>query len=250
MIHSTAIVSDKAKLGKNISVGAYSIIYDNVELGDNTQIEAFCEIGYPTKLAEDMPLIIESGALVRSHSILYQGSSFGENLTTGHRVTIREKTNAGKNIQIGTLSDIQGDCIFGDYVRLHSNVHIGKTTQVGNYVWIFPYVVVTNDPHPPSNQLSGVNIKDFSIIATSSVLLPGVTVGFDSLVGAMSLVKKDVPDSMVVSGNPAEIVCSVEKIRNKFDRSKRVYPWRYYFERGMPWEGIGYENWLASLKKD
>ena len=50
MIHKSAIISSKAKIGVNVKIGHYSVIYDNVVIGDNTIIEGFCEIGYPTNL--------------------------------------------------------------------------------------------------------------------------------------------------------------------------------------------------------
>jgi acetyltransferase-like isoleucine patch superfamily enzyme len=234
VVHQTAIVSSKAKIGKNVSIGAFSIIHDNVEIGDNAVIDNYCEIGYPTKLAEGLPLVIGIGALIRSHSIFYQGSVFGENLVTGHRVTVREKVNAGKNLQIGTLSDFQGDCEIGDYVRAHSNVHIGKGSIIGNFVWIFPYVVLTNDPHPPSTYQMGVIVEDYAVIATMSVILPGVTIGEHSLIAAHSLVKKDVPPHTVASGSPAKNVCSTSVIRLKDGTNQKAYPWPRHFHRGYP----------------
>ena len=55
-------------------------------------------------------IIIGDNSLIRSKSIFYVGSTFGPKLLTGHRVTVREGVKAGKNLQIGTLTDIQGDC--------------------------------------------------------------------------------------------------------------------------------------------
>ena len=89
----------------------------------------------PTLLAERKSLIIGQDSLIRSYSILYGGSTFGSRLITGYRVTVRERTKAGENLQIGTLSDIQGDCVIGNYVRFHSNVHIGMKSEIGNFVW-------------------------------------------------------------------------------------------------------------------
>lgn len=97
----------------------------------------------------------------------------GDYFQTGHQVTIREKSRIGHHVSIGTLSDIQGDCEIGNYVRLHSNVHIGQKSVIHDYVWIFPYVVLTNDPTPPSEELVGVEIKSFAIVATGTVVLPG-----------------------------------------------------------------------------
>lgn len=232
IIHPTAIISPKAILGANVQVGAYTIIHDNVEIGANSQIGAFCELGISNHLSEQKKLIIGEAAHIRSHSIFYEGSVFGEQLVTGHRVTVREKVVAGKNIQIGTLCDLQGHCSFGDYVRLHSNVHIGQHSKIGNFVWIFPYVVLTNDPHPPSDTMLGVTIKDFAAIATMSVLLPGAVIEEGCLVGASSSVKGNTEAHCIYVGNPAKNVGSTSRI--KLENGQPAYPWTTHFKRGYP----------------
>lgn len=251
-VHPTAIVGDGVQIGKNVTIGANTIVYDNVVIGDDTIIGAHCILGEPNVGVyanaadyENPKLIIGAHSLIRSGSILYAGSELGERFECGHRVTIREQAKIGNHVRIGTLSDIQGHCQIGNYVRFHSNVHIGHKSVVKDYVWIFPYVVLTNDPHPPSETLMGVTVEEFAVIATMSVILPGVTVGRDSLVGASSMVRKDVEAETVVAGNPAKPVASVHDVRSKADGSK-VYPWRESFDRGMPWNGIGYEKWLAA----
>lgn len=245
MIHPTAIVSPHAQIGADVSIGAFSIVHDRVRIGAGTRIESHCEIGYPTPLAEDAELVIGENSLIRSHSIFYQGSSFGARLVTGHRVTVREKTHAGLNLQIGTLSDLQGHCRIGDYVRMHSNVHIGQCSRIGDCVWIFPYVVLTNDPHPPSTLLSGVTVEEFAVIATMSVVLPGVTLGRGSLVAAHSSVNRDVEPDMVVGGSPAKPICPTEKIRLKDGSEQPAYPWRRHFHRGYPAELVA--RWVAEF---
>jgi acetyltransferase-like isoleucine patch superfamily enzyme len=234
MIHPTAIIDHNAKIGSNVSVGPFSIIHDGVLIGDNSVIESYCEIGYPSKLAESPKLVIGENSLIRSHSVFYQGSVFGEGLVTGHRVTVRENVKAGVNLQIGTLCDFQGDCVIGDYVRTHSNVHIGKHSIIGNFVWIFPYVVLTNDPHPPSNYLVGVTVHDYAVIATMSVILPGVTVGEHSLVAAHSMVNRDVEPHTVAGGSPAKKICDTSKVKLKDGTGRDAYPWPRHFHRGYP----------------
>ena len=242
-IHPTAIISPLAKIDSNVTIGAFSIIHPNVEIGSNTIIESHCEIGCPTKLSDGRPLVISEGSLIRSHSVFYEGSTFGEGLVTGHRVTVRELTVAGKNFQIGTLGDIQGHCIFGDYVRTHSNVHIGQAAVIGNFVWIFPYVVLTNDPHPPSDVMIGCRIEDYAAIATMSVILPGVTVGEGALVAAVSSVGQDVMPHTVVGGTPAKFICDTHKIKRRDGSNEPAYPWTTHFHRGYPKEIV--ERWLA-----
>jgi len=233
LIHNLALVSSKAKIGKNVKIGAFTTVHDNVIIGDNCVIEGYCEIGVSNHLSKGKRLVIGDGAYIRSHSIFYEASCFGEGLVTRHRVTVREHTEAGKNLQIGTLSDIQGHCKIGDYVRFHSNVHIGQKSIVGNYVWIFPYVVLTNDPHPPSETLLGVTVEDYAVIATMSVILPGAVVGNECLIGAHSLVKGKTEPDMVYAGSPAQKICSTSKI-SLHDGSGSAYPWRRHFHRGYP----------------
>ena len=246
MIHETAIVSPKARLGANVSVGPFTIVHDDVEIGDNTTIEGYCEIGKPAHSEEDRgPLVVGRDSVIRSHSTLYGGSTFGDKLLTGHRVLIRERTTVGKNLQIGSLGDIEGHCHIGDYVRFHSNVHICQKSQVGNFVWIFPYVVLTNDPHPPSDVMIGVTIEDYVAVATMSVVLPGITIGTGSLVGAHSSVTKDVDPHSVVVGNPAKYRCGTERIRLRDGSGKQAYPWRRHFVRGYPVEVV--EDWKAEF---
>lgn len=244
-IHPTALVSTSATLGKNVSVGPFTVVHDNVVIGDNCIIEGFCELGVLNKLCDNNPLVIGNNSHIRSHSVFYQSSTFGEGLVTGHRVTVREKTVAGKGFQIGTLGDIQGHCQIGDYVKCHSNVHIGNKSVIGNYVWIFPYVVLTNDPHPPSEVLVGCKIDDYAVLATMSVILPGVHIASDTLIGAGSIVGKNVEQGWVVAGNPAKPICEITKIKLKDGTGRSAYPWRSHFHRGYPQATV--EAWLAEF---
>jgi acetyltransferase-like isoleucine patch superfamily enzyme len=245
MIHPTAIIGPKCELGINVSVGPYTIIHDNVQIGDNCTVGSHCEIGVPAQVSDGSPLIIGSGATIRSHSIFYEGSKFGRGLVTGHRVTVRERTVAGDGLQIGTLGDIQGDCAIGEQARFHSNVHIGKHSKIGNYVWIFPYVVLTNDPHPPSNVMSGVIVEDYAAIATMSVVLPGVSIGSGALIGAHSLVTHRVPADTVVVGVPARPAGNTAEIMLKDGSGRPAYPWRRHFHRGYPDAAVA--RWLEEF---
>lgn len=238
MIHPTAIVSEKAILGPNVTIGPFTIVHEGVTIGKGSTIGSHCEIGLTSNTSGPQKLSIGEDSNVRSHSIIYLGSTFGDGLTTGHRVTIRENTSAGRNLQVGTLSDIQGDCSFGDYVRLHSNVHIGKSSKIGNFVWIFPYVVLTNDPHPPSETCVGVMIEDFAVVATMSTVLPGIKISTGALVGAHSLVNRDVAPDTIVVGVPAKPVGPTNKIRLSNAPEEAAYPWRKHFHRGYPREVI------------
>ncbi len=241
-------ISPKANIGKNVRIGDNTTIYDYVTIGDNSIIANDCVIGEPTNDYYFNPdyinpsTIIGENALIRSHTIIYSDCILGNKFQTGHRVTMREKTVFGNSCRVGTLSDIQGHSTFGNHCWLHSNVHIGQKSKIGNFVFIYPYVVFTNDPTPPSNICIGPTVDDYSQIAVFSVLLPGVKIGKHCLVGAGSIVGKDVADYQLVLGNPAKVAKDVRDIKSR-QTGESHYPWPYSFERGMPWEGKGFDNW-------
>ena len=191
-------------------------------------------------------MTIGRDALIRSGSIIYAGSDIGDDFQTGHQVTIREQSHIGNNVSVGTLSDIQGNCRIGNYVRLHSNVHIGQLSVVDDFVWLFPYVVLTNDPTPPSENFVGVHVHSFAIVATGSIIMPGLDIGQDSLIGAGAIVTKPVDPYSVVVGNPAKCISDVRKVKSKIT-GEPVYPWRDHFGNHMPWEETGFNKWYESL---
>lgn len=240
-IHPTALIDPGAELAGDVTVGPFSVIHGNVVLEDGVRIGSHCAIGEPARAGDHAPLRIGRAGHVRSHSVLYEGSEFGPDLVTGNRVTIREGLRAGKNLQVGTLSDLQGEATIGDYVRLHSNVHIGQLSQIGNFVWIFPYCVLTNDPHPPSEgSAAGVLVEEFAVIATATTVLPGIRIGTRCLVAAHSLVNRHVDPDKVVGGVPAKVLADAPALQLKDGRGP-AYPWMRHFHRGYPAEVV--EEW-------
>lgn len=250
------IIEDGVTIGDNSYIDSNSIIRSEVSLGENSFIGANCIIGeygmyfcIEKKKKCDYPLQIGRDAIIRSGSIIYEGSTIGEGFQTGHHVTIRKKAKIGNHVSVGTFSDIQGNCEIGNYVRMHSNVHIGQFSVIDDFVWIYPYVVLTNDPTPPSDHLVGVHIRPFAIVATGSIVMPGVDIGQDSLVAAGCTVTKDVAPYAVVMGNPGKVRADVRDIKSKFT-GKPVYPWRKNFHQYMPWSEGEYLTWYNSLDLD
>lgn len=246
-------ISDKAVIGDNVRIGDNVTIYDNVLVGDNCVICNDCVIGEPLndyyhdEHYTNPKTYIGEGSLIRSHSIIYAGCEIGKNFSSGHRVTIRENTVIGDNSSIGTLSDIQGNLKIGSYCRLHSNVHIAQQSTIGDFVFMYPYSVMTNDPYPPSEDIKGGMIGDYSQIGAHAVISPGVKVGSNCLIGAGSLVSRNIPDYSLAKGDPAKIIVDIREYRVM--GKGRPYPWMNRFDRGMPWAGIGYEEWSNELGK-
>jgi acetyltransferase-like isoleucine patch superfamily enzyme len=241
---TTSIVSPRARLGANVRIGDFCKVHDDVVLEDGCVVGDYCTLGEPTPLAAGRPLVIRAGALIRSYSLFYAGSELGPGLHTGHRVTVREGTVAGRDLQIGTLSDLQGDLTLGDHVRLHSSVFLPRGTSVGSFCWLLPGVTLTNDPHPPSDGTHvGCRLEPFAVIAARACLLPGVTVGEGALVAAGAVVTRDVPPGQLAAGVPARILGPVERVRLRDGTGRPAYPWRRHFHRGYPAEVVA--RWIA-----
>jgi acyl-[acyl carrier protein]--UDP-N-acetylglucosamine O-acyltransferase len=253
-IHPTAIIESGAKVGNDVHIGPYSIVYSSARIGDRTLIGAHCEIGLPAggfgqHNVEPPVLEVGEDSIIRSGTVIYAGSSFGPRLECGHKVTVRENTVAGVNLRLGTLTDIQGDCTFGNYSRMHGNVQIGKLSKIGNFCWVFPYVVFTNDPHPPSEHCLGVVMDDYAVVGAHTIVMPGVTLGRECVIGGGSLVSQDIPPGMLAMGHPAKPRAKASMLRDRADPAKRAYPWMSNFNRGMPWKDVGFENWLHLNQK-
>ena len=230
-----SIVSKEAQIASNARIGAFCRVHPNVVIEDNVAIGDHCVIGHPSPLADGSPLVLRRNSVIRSHSVFYEGSSFGEELVTGHRVTIREGIVAGRNLLIGTLCDFMGNSQIGDYVKAYNNVHICQGCVVEDFVWIFPYVVFTNDPHPPSEGLHlGATIRRHAVVATHACVMPGIEIGEDSLVGAAALVTRDVPPNTFVGGVPAKVLSRTDQIKLRDNSGDSAYPWRRHFHRGYP----------------
>lgn len=233
-ISPLAIVSPEAVLGDDIEIGAFTIVHGGVRIGTGSRIGSHCEIGLPTPLAAGESLTIGDGALIRSHTVLYAGSNFGARLETGHHVTVRERTRAADGLRLGTGCDIQGDCSFGPYARLHSNVFVPKGCRVGRCAWLMPGVMLTNDPTPPSEITLGCTVGDFAVVCAAALLLPGVSVGARAVVAAKACVRDDVAEGLLVAGVPARVIGPANRVRLRPPLDGPAYPWTSHFGRGYP----------------
>jgi acetyltransferase-like isoleucine patch superfamily enzyme len=243
-IHPDAEVHPTAK------IGPFTVVHAGVRVEEGAVIGSHCELGIPTPLAHSDTLTIPKGALIRSHSVFYIGSTFGPGLSTGHRVTVRENTKAGGSLQIGTLSDLQGDIVLGEHVRIHSSVFIAKGAKIGDFVWLVPHVVLTKAPHPPRDLTIGVTVEDYAAVAAMSVVLPGVKVGRKSLVAAGSVVTKDVAENSFVRGAPAVEQGPASHIKLRDGSDRPAYPWTEHFHRGYPREIVEQWKLSANLRAD
>jgi UDP-2-acetamido-3-amino-2,3-dideoxy-glucuronate N-acetyltransferase len=115
----------------------------------------------------------------------------------------------GKNSKIDAFVYIEAGVVIGDNCKIRPFVFIPTGVTIEDDVFIGPNVSFTNDKHPRSKgewKLLETVVKKGASIGANSVILPGLTIGQDALIGAGSVVTKDVQSKAVVAGNPAQTI--------------------------------------------
>jgi acetyltransferase-like isoleucine patch superfamily enzyme len=141
----------------------------------------------------------------------------------GRNVRIYSFTNLygceiGDDVKIGTFVEIQKGVKIGNRCKISSHTFICEGVTLEEGVFIGHNVVFTNDRHPRATNEAGqlqseadwvcvpTVVKRGASIGSGAVLLCGVTIGENAMVGAGSVVTKDVPADSTVAGNPARII--------------------------------------------
>ena len=115
----------------------------------------------------------------------------------------------GENCKIDAFVYIEENVLIGNNCKIRPFVFIPTGVTIEENVYIGPHVTFTNDKYPKTRgewKLLPTRIRRGASIGASSVILPGVTIGEDALVGAGSVVTKNVPRKAIVAGNPARII--------------------------------------------
>lgn len=159
-----------------------------------------------------------------------QTTNIGKNTTIWQFVAVLKGAVIGSDCNINCHTFIENDVIIGDNVTVKSGVYLWDGITIENNVFIGPNVTFTNDKRPRSKQYPGefqkIIIKNHASIGANATILGGVTVNEFSMVGAGSIVTKDVPARALVVGAPARIVGWLNK-----DGSKMIHQDDHYIDK-------------------
>jgi acetyltransferase-like isoleucine patch superfamily enzyme len=188
----------------------------DIKIGERAEIDEDVILGYPSgRLQKGGALVLGARARIRSGSVIYQAVTIGHDFETGHHVVVREENRIGDSVSIWTNTVIDYGCRIGNRVKIHSNVYVAQYTVIEDDVFIAPGVIFANDKYPVSDRLEGPRVKKGARVGVNATILPGIVIGQEALVGAGSVVTKDVPDRAVVVGNPARVIGTVDEIDTK-----------------------------------
>lgn len=208
-IHPSAILGKNVSLGRDVAIGPYTVIEDNVSIGDRTVIYAGTFVGYQTKIGND--------------AIIYPQVSIRERISIGNRVIIHSGTAIGsdgfgfvkvegvhhKIPQVGTVvveDDVEiGAGVAIDRARFDKTI-IGRGTKIDNLVHIAHNVVIgKNCLIIAQVGISGsTNIGDNVILAGQVGIVGHITIGDNAVVMAQSGVNKSIPAGTMAWGYPAK----------------------------------------------
>jgi acetyltransferase-like isoleucine patch superfamily enzyme len=134
----------------------------------------------------------------------------------------------GDKVSIWSNSVVDYGCVVGNRVKIHSGCYIAQFTEIEDSVFLAPGVVVANDLYPgrddSAEAMAGPVIKAGAQIGANVTILPFVTIDAGALVGAGSIVTKDVPAGMVAYGCPAipvRAVADLEPIAQRLAQFRR-----------------------------
>lgn len=141
--------------------------------------------------------------------------SIGEGTKIWANTQIRERVVIGKNVTIGRNVYVGPGVIVGDNVKIQNNALIYEPAKIEFGCFIGPGVILTNDKYPKAVNYdgsvrmekdwdkAGVTVKKNASIGAGAVCIAPLIIGEGSMVGAGSIVTKDVPEGTLVIGNPA-----------------------------------------------
>lgn len=172
-------IHESVQRGDNVSIGRFCVIEEGVVLGDNVRIEDF--------------------------TLIEKGASIGAGTKVGTHCKVGAGAQVGADCSFTAYCEIRSRCVVGDRVSMGSRCTLSAGTIVGDDVIIKYGFVATDTPdlHHNTDKVTCV-LKAGSLYGANVTIMPAVTVGVGSEIGACSQVRHDVPDGEVWYGSPAK----------------------------------------------
>ena len=157
---------------------------------------------------------------VHESSYIDDGVQIGEGTKVWHFCHIQSGAKIGKNCSIGQNVNIGPNVIIGDNVKIQNNVSVYEGVTIEDDVFLGPSCVFTNDLTPRAKFPKGKEkyiktlIGKGASIGANATIICGNTIGQNAMIGAGSVVTKDIPDSALAYGNPAIVKGTIDVTGN------------------------------------
>lgn len=234
-VAASAVVHPGAELGAGVRVGEHCVIEEQVRIGagtvlghgvvvragtvvgENIRIDDHAVLGKlpmrspssaTTEDKELDPLVLGDGCLIGTGAVLYRGARLRRRVLVADLATVREDVLIGDRTIVGRGVTVENRCTIGRFVKLESECYIAAYSTLEDRVFVAPGVVTSNDNFVGRTEerflhFKGVTVRRGGRIGAGAVILPGIEIGEDALVGAGAVVTQNVPKHWIVVGSPA-----------------------------------------------
>lgn len=206
-------------IGAGCRIGPFAVIHGGTVIADGARIEEHTVVGKPEhgyavgKIYDGTgtATAIGAGTVIRSGAIVYAGTRIGGETVVGHHTLLRSCVAVGDRVQLGHNLTVERDTRIGDEVRCSPGSHITSSCVLADHVFLGAGVRTVNDRfliwRDPEREpdLRAPHFERGAKVGSGAVILAGVTVGENALVGAGSVVTRDVPPQAVAYGVPARV---------------------------------------------
>lgn len=212
-------INDSVHIGDNVMIHDYVKINSGVIIEDNAEIFPFSLLGKEPKGAGTLlrapffskEIKIGSNSVIGPHATLYYDVKIGNNTLVGDNASIRELSTVGKYCIIARGVTVNYNAHIGDYTKIMDSTHVTGNCHIGKHVFIGMLVSMANDNSLGVNtyieeEEIGPTIEDYAMIGEGVSILPKIRIGSHSVVGAGSVVTKDVLENSLFMGVPAQFV--------------------------------------------
>jgi acetyltransferase-like isoleucine patch superfamily enzyme len=199
----------------------------DLQIGDGLVADDGVTLGYASSRSAAQRLVLGPGARLRTGTVLYAGVEIGSGFQSGHHVIVREGTCIGDQVAVWSNAVIDYGCVIGSRVKIHCNCYVAQFTELEDDVFLAPGVTIANDLFPGNPEsaaaMAGPLIRTGAQIGVNATILPYVTIGAGAIVGAGSVVTRDIPPATVAYGHPAVPVRRVDEFPAVTARVRAAY---------------------------
>jgi acetyltransferase-like isoleucine patch superfamily enzyme len=200
-------------------IGPFAVVHGGVSLAEQVRVEEHAVVGkpelgyavgriYPGAGADTM---IAAGAVVRAGAVVYANVHIGVNTLVGQHTLLRSGAEVGTETLLGHHLTVERATRIGREVRCSPGSHITSSTHIADHVFLGAGVRTINDktltwrdPHRKP-VLEPPRFETGAKVGSGCTVLAAVTVGERALVGAGSLVTRDIPAGALAYGSPARV---------------------------------------------
>ena len=187
-IHPSAVISESARLGENVTIGAYCVIGDEVEIGDGSIIGSHAVIEKWTSIGKDCRVYQFASVGAAPQDLKFKGER--SYTVIGDRTTIREGATIHRATGEGNETRIGNDCLLMAYIHVAHNCTLGNHVIMSNLASCAGHAIV----------------EDRVVIGGMAGVHQFVKIGRNAMVGGMSKLVQDVVPYTIVDGHPAKVV--------------------------------------------